>query len=370
MKVAILGIKTFPAFAGADRVVEKYLENADKSDEFFIYLSFIDNKYKLTDRDNLHFIYVPTIPSKYFKAFIFFFLSSVHFLLKGKFNIAHIHNSDFGIFNFIIFLKRRTKIIATFHGNPYQREKWSYLAKLYLRLSEKFFLRFSDILTTVAESKIEEVPEKYRNKIVYIPNGIDNSDEIYKDNNDFFIPFIRSSEYIVFACGRLDSTKGLHYLIDAFVETNYDLKLVIVGDFSHDKIYSENIYFKIKNDNRIIVYPELLPKSSLFALIKNSKFFVFPSEVEAMSMMLLEVISLKVPVICSDINENISVVGMNYKYLFKAKSTQSLREKIDQMMMDQNTKSVADELLIKIRTKFDWKTIASQYQNLYKRLFD
>jgi glycosyltransferase involved in cell wall biosynthesis len=372
MKIAILGIKTYPAIAGADRVVEKLIENLENSNEFYIYLSSVDNKRRLSNKDNLHFIYLPTIPSKYLKAFVFFSLSTIHFLFKGKYDIAHIHNSDFGIFNFFIWLKRKTKIIATFHGNPYLRDKWGIIAKTYLKISEKFFIIFSDILTTVSESKIDEIPSSYKHKIIYIPNGIDNLED-FKFNDNFLDDNITKFnlapfKYIVFACGRLDPTKGLHIILDAYSRIKVDIPLLIIGDFNHHKKYSKSILDKIKNDNRIFVYNKLLPKESLFKIIKHSKFFIFPSLIEAMSMMLLEVISLKVPVICSDIKENISIVGPNYKYLFKSNNVQSLIEKINELLSDPDIDTITSSLYENVKEKFDWKKIAFQYQNLYLKL--
>ena len=49
-------------------------------------------------------------------------------------------------------------------------------------------------------------------------------------------------------------------------------------------------------------------KEKLFNYIKYSKLFIFPSSYEAMSMMLLEAASLKVPTICSDISANKAIL--------------------------------------------------------------
>lgn len=369
MKIAILGVKTFPALAGADRVVEKYIENAETSDIFYIYLSKVDNEEKLNCNQNLHFIYIPSIKQKHAKAFIFFFLSSIHFLFKGHYDVAHIHNSDFGLFNLLIWLKRKTKIVSTFHGNPYLRDKWGFLAKNFLKISEFFFLRFSDKLTTVAESKILEVDEKFRSKLVYIPNGIDLLDKnaLKAIDNEELLNLEKKS-YLMFACGRLDPTKGLHHLIEAFSQINTEVKLLVVGDFSHDVNYTKMILEQVSLDDRIILHMKLMKKNNLFYMVNNSKFFIFPSEIEAMSMMLLEVISLNVPVICSDIIENLAVVGDNYKYQFKNKDAIDLKNKINEMLSEEDLVITANQLFHKVKEEFNWSKIANQYQSIYKQL--
>ncbi|HEY5124855.1 MAG TPA: glycosyltransferase family 4 protein [Ignavibacteria bacterium] len=368
MKISILGIKTLPANAGADRVVENFLENSSNNNQFTIYLSRVDNNQKLKCTDSRIYIYIPTINSKYLKAFIFFLLSSLHFLIKGRCDIAHIHNSDFGLFNILIWFKRKTKIIGTFHGNPYQRDKWNILAKLYLKISEYFFIRFSDFLTTVAESKIQEIPEKYRNKIIYIPNGI-NADNPLSNNINLNDYGLLAKEYILFACGRLDKTKGLHHLIKAFQVLNLPLKLFVIGDFSHDKNYVLELEKLINNDDNIICYRQLFPKEELNFILKNCRMFVFPSEVEAMSMMLLETIALNVPFVCSDIPENISIVGKDYKYLFENKNSVDLRNVIQLALNDKNILKEIENLYNKVKTRYNWKIISSDYNLLYEKIF-
>jgi len=365
MRIAILGIKTYPAFAGADRVVENLINNFSNSNEYYIYLSSIDNIKHLECSKNLHFIYIPTVESKHLKAFIYFLFSSLHLFIKGKYDIAHVHNSDFGLFNLILKLKPKLKVLSTFHGNPYQRNKWSSFAKFYLKISEFFFIRFSDHLTTVAESKLNEMPSKYLTKVTYIPNGIQIGEQ--KLEKVTLPQEIQNNinKYILFACGRLDSTKGLHHLINAFNSIETDLKLVIIGDFNHDLQYSSIIFNSINLNQNIIVFNRLFDKNTLNLIIASSFMFVFPSEIEAMSMMLLEVIAQETRLICSNIPENIAVVGHDYPYLFTNKNSFDLSQKILNMIDDPQTTRLKQKLYEKIITEFNWEKISKQYEKLY-----
>ena len=364
MRIAVLGIKSLPAKAGADRVVEKLLENYSRSNEYYIYLMNNGNGQKLSCDNNLHYIYMPFFGGKHLKAFSYFFFCSLHYLFKNKYDVAHIHNSDFGLFTNLIKIKRNAKIIGTFHGDPYLRAKWSRFAKQFLIMSEYFFIKNADLLTTVARSKVQKI--NGRKKIVFLPNGLEKNTN---DNNDpEFVEKtfgVKKHDYFLFACGRLDSTKGLHHLIDAYMQGDFDHPLLVIGDFSHDKMYSKKIEAVASRNKNIILKKELLSKEDLLNTIKNAKIFVFPSEVEAMSMVLLEAISCSVPVICSDIEENIDIVGTDYKYRFQNKNASDLLEKINSAINDEQLDSCVTKLHVKVEKDFDWKEIAEKYEQLY-----
>lgn len=360
MKIAILGIKTLPAYGGTDRVVEKLLEHLTTEDDYYVYLTS-DNKVKLTLSENIHLILIPYIKGKHIGAFSYFLLCTLHYLFIGRYDIAHIHNSDFGLFCALLKLKRRVKVIGTFHGNPYERKKWGRFAQYYLRLSESFFLRYCDRLTSVSKRK-----NASKNNIVYIPNGMENTNNLVgKSNFPYESYCLVKGDYILFACGRLDSTKGLHLLLNAYLEDGIKNKLLVVGDFNHDADYSMRIE-NLKSDYpNIILHKSLLDKNTLIDVILNCKIFVFPSEIEAMSMMLLEVISCRKLVVCSNISENVEIVGEDYKYLFSLQKKGDLKQKLLSALEDKNYEPYIEELYRLCYSKYNWNTIAEKYREIY-----
>ncbi len=366
MKIAILGVKTYPALFGADRVVENLLNYFDTKNEYYLYLTTIDNKNKQRSRNNIHFIYIPTVNNKYFKAPIFFFLSALHAVIIGKYDFVHIHHSDFGLFNLIV--KLRYKIIGTSHGSAYLVEKWSKFAKLFLKISETLFLQTSNLITTVSKTQYESLKTKYNERIYYIPNGI-NAHENLHSEFDLSMLNVEPQKYYLFCAGRIDKTKGLHTLIDAYLNIRTDKKLLIIGDFNHDKNYSKFIFTKIDNNTNIVIQNRLFSKPELYHILKNCFAFIFPSEVEAMSMMLLEAISLKAPVICSNIPENIAIVGEHYRYIFENKATMDLKRILEEIEQNGVDFKVVEDLYQKVLKEYNWNKIAKEYETLYLKLY-
>lgn len=368
MNVAILGIKALPATAGADRVVEKLLENFSSEHEYWIYIRK-DTPGARTCAGNLHFVHVPALRGKHLGAFSYFWMCCLHYLLKGRYDLAHVHNSDFGLFVPLLRLKRNVPVLGTFHGDPYTRQKWGRFARAYLRVSERAFVASCHRLTSVSRFKGEGRGLNGTRRIDYIPNGVDPYWEApLQAAFDFGGRGLSPGSYLLFACGRLDPTKGLHRLLDAYLGGSWEEKLLVVGDFSHDPAYARSILARIEGREDVVVVRELLPRDVLLNVLRSCRAFVFPSEVEAMSMMLLEAVSCKARVVCSDIPENLEVVGSDYAYAYPADDSNALGERLRAALGDPRAEERAEALYARCMERFGWRSIAAAYEDTYRAM--
>ena len=357
-KIAFLGIKGLPSKGGADRVVEAIVNNL--SEEFDIYV-YCSNSYSIDyQSSNIKLIKLRNLRGKHLSSFSLFLSSAFHALLFKNFDLVHVHNTDAG---FIIpLLRLKYKVIGTSHGYPYKREKWSNLAKNFLKFSETIFFRFSNLITCVSKSISKELNDKYKKGIYFIPNGIDKPD--YVEDNSIFEKFaLKGKEYMCFAAGRIDPTKGCHILLEAFKNINIKINIAAIGDFSHKHDYSEKLYQMA--DGRVKFVPFIEDKKILFGIIKNAKIFIFPSIVEAMSMMLLEVAALGVPLICSDIPENEAVLENNTIY-FSSGNAEDLKRKIEFCFDNYNeVLKKASKTKKWVTKQYNWQSISEKYMNIY-----
>lgn len=368
MDIAVLGIKSIPAVAGADRVVEKLLENFSPANDYWVYIRK-DSRNAASCHDNLHFIQVPALRGKHLGSFSFFFLCCMHYLFKGRYDLAHVHNSDFGLFVPLLRLKRWIPVLGTFHGDPYTRAKWGRLARSYFHLSERFFVQFCDQLTSVSRFKDRGRGLWSERKISYIPNGVDSYWEESTSNVfDYDAHGLEPGNYALFACGRLDSTKGLHHLLEAWSDLAPKMQLLVVGDFGHDIEYSARMDQLMAETPGVVVYRDLLPRHALLDVLRRSRLFLFPSEYEAMSMMLLEAISCKTPVLCSDIPENLELLVEGYPFAHRSRDALSLRDALERWLEDESAAVWADELYERCMTEYSWKGIAREYERYYREM--
>jgi glycosyltransferase involved in cell wall biosynthesis len=357
VRVALLGIKTLPALAGADRVVEQFLDHASDTHEYTVYLVRDRDQPTLQCVGNRHYVYVPALRGKHTRAPSYFLSACAHYLLRGRQDVVHVHNSDFGVFIPVLRLRRGTLVVGTLHGDPYLRRKWGPIARRLLRLSEWVFMRSCDVVTSVAPRSDPS--------IVTIPNGFESGPE----SDAELPPEIRSLRdgFLMFACGRLDSTKGAHHLLAAYKKLADAPPLLVIGDFGHDPAYSARIDQAAAQDSRICVYRGLLKRAALFSALRRCSIFIFPSEIEAMSMMLLEAIASDRLVVCSDIPENVEVVGADYPFLFRSRDTADLERVLARALSVPDGRALASDLRKRVAAKYQWPAIAARYEQLYER---
>lgn len=371
MNIAVLGSKSLPAFAGADRVAENIVQHlpADGGNRYHVYVVRTPAQPRAFDfAPNVRVIPIPALAGKHSKATTFFFLSALHCALALRPDLVHAHDSAFGPFAWILrILRPRMPILGTFHGNPYERAKWSRFAKAFLRFSEAAFVRGCHALTTVARAKVAEVQARVKTPIEFIPNGVDPDPAIPRTGlaeQHGLVP----GQYLLFAAGRMDPTKGLHHLLDAYDRVRPGLPLLVVGGFDgHDRDYSDQLLARCRATEHVVLIPRLLTQPELFELVAGAKLFVFPSEIEAMSMMLLEVVSCGVPVLASDIAENVEVVGADYPWLFRNADAAHLAAQLARFLESGPGPEIA-ALRARCARDFNWTAIAARYLALYRRL--
>ena len=371
MKIAVLGSKSLPAFAGADRVAENIVQHlpADDGNRYHVYVVRTPAQPRAFDfAPNIRVVPIPALNGKHSKATTFFFLSALHCALVLRPDLAHAHDSAFGPFAWILrVLRPGLPILGTFHGNPYERAKWSRFAKAFLRFSEAAFVRGCHALTTVARAKVAEVQARVKTPIEFIPNGVDPAPAIPQTllaEKYGLVP----GHYLMFAAGRMDPTKGLHHLLDAYDRVRPGLPLLVVGGFEgHDRDYSDQLLARCRATAHVVLLPKLLTQPELFELVAGAKLFVFPSEIEAMSMMLLEVVSCGVPVLASDIAENVEVVGADYPWLFRNADAADLADKLARFLKTGPGPEIA-AVRERCAREFNWTAIAARYLALYRRL--
>jgi glycosyltransferase involved in cell wall biosynthesis len=201
---------------------------------------------------------------------------------------------------------------------------------------------------------------------MFLPNGVDADFDIDKETaldllaqND-----ARAEQLVLFAAGRIIPTKGCHYLIQAFQNVGTDSNLIIVGDTSQLPKYERKL--RELADNRVRFLPFISKKEVLFGLYSSAHLFVFPSTVEAMSMVLLEVSALGIPIICSDIPENRSVLS-EFALFFKSGDSDDLAEKLDWALQHpQEMQILAMNAQRRVHRVFRWDIIVRQYQAIYE----
>ena len=373
MKVAMIGHKVVPsrrggienvltclcpllAEAGVD--VTCYNRSSDKVENEYVDM-VVDNKYRGVTLKKAW-----TIDKRGISAMISSFTAAI-IATFSNFDVLHFHAEGPCAAMWIpkIFGKR---CVATVHGLDWQREKWSgSFASKYIKFGEKVMVKCADEIIVLSESAKAYFKETYNRETVLINNGIDKP--IIKQANKITEVYGLSSGEYICTISRLTAEKGLHYLIEAYNNIKTCKKLVIAGDTSDTDEYVASLK-QMAADNPNIIFTGFISGDLLKEIYSNAYIVVVPSDIEGMSLSLLEALAYGNAVLCSDIPEN-TLVTEDKAIHFKKSNVLDLTEKL-QILCDDEEKvekikvGVADFIL----SKYNWADVALATSNLYKRV--
>jgi glycosyltransferase involved in cell wall biosynthesis len=255
-------------------------------------------------------------------------------------------------------------VVVQTHGIEWKRAKWGWGMRNILRLCEIPSTMFPDAFVVTSISQQKYFKEKYKVDSVYIPPGVNNP--IYREPDLIKKIGLKGKDYILFAA-RLVPEKGAHYLIQAYNRLKTDLKLVIAGDAKYEDKYKNQLYNLAKGNNNIIFtgFVQGQLKEELFS---NAYLFVSPSEIEGLSVSLLEAMSYGNCCLVSDIPENSEAIN-EFGFSFRNKDIDDLCAKLDSLINGNNGTHFRKDLVMDYTLKnFSWDIITDKWEQLYLSL--
>jgi len=225
-----------------------------------------------------------------------------YYLLKGNFDIVHLHYPFFGGMESVWLAKKmfknKFKLVIHYHmkveGLPWYLE----ILRLPSRLINKSLFNLAEVITCASVDYIEnndfdEIYKNNKNKFIEIPFGVEV---------DKFVPDKTKMKQILYV-GGMDKAhyfKGVKVLLKAFAlleNQEYSLVLVGNGDLIPD-FRKQSIELKINNQ---VKFAENVDNDVLVKYYQESAVLVLPSinACEAFGVVLLEAMSCGTPVIAS-----------------------------------------------------------------------
>ena len=257
------------------------------------------------------------------------------------------------------------KCVATVHGLDWQREKWGKgFASKYIKFGEKVLAKYADEVIVLSQAAYDYFKETYNRETTIIHNGISRPER--KDAQIITEKYGLSKDEYISVVSRLTAEKGIHYLIDAYSKITTDKKLVIAGDTSDTDDYVRMLKEKAQG-NPNIIFTGFVSGDTLNEIYSNAYINVLPSDLEGMSLCLLESLAYKNALLCSDIPENTSVAEDRAVY-FKKGNIDDLAQKLQELCNNQTlVDSLRDGVDDFILNKYNWHDVAESTINLYRK---
>lgn len=280
-------------------------------------------------------------------------------IFYNRADIIHIHSGANSIWAVFLRMFGKRVFVSQF-AMDWKRDKWPWYGKL--------FYKFSNYLTAYVPNGVvfdniftkQYFEKKFSRQFYFIPYGSEVK-EITPDSAILSKLGVEAGEYFLFI-GRFIPDKGVHLLIKAFSEVVTNKKLILVGGSPNPNEYEKKI--RSTNDERIIFAGYVYGNDTNF-LIKNAYAYIQPSLIEGLSPVILTVMGIGTPLICSDIVENTFITGDNATH-FTSGSDSSLKERI-KYSLDNSTKinEMAATGRQDILKRFNWDSITKEYLNLF-----
>ncbi len=357
------GIPPKAGAAGSDKFAfELYPRIVQRGQDLIAYCRIYpgDTDIRLKEYKGVKLKYFKTVNKAGFDTLFHSAKATFDVIFHNTADVVHLHSGANSIWAILLRIAGKKVIVSQF-AMDWKRDKWPWYGKL--------FYRISNFITAYLPNKVvfdnvytkEYFEKKFGRLYNFIPYGSEvktppaNIDILNKIG-------LQSKEYFLFV-GRFIPDKGLHLLVEAFEKLETEKKLVLIGGSPNPSEYEQKI--KSTLDKRI-VFPGYVYGDDTNILIQNAYAYIQPSLIEGLSPVILTVMGLGTPLICSNIVENTFITKDNAIH-FNSGNAMSLNEKLQFAINNKNKLLCnAGKGQEDISLRFNWENITDQYIDLLK----
>jgi glycosyltransferase involved in cell wall biosynthesis len=307
--------------------------------------------------NGMRVVRLPTIQSKHLETLIHTFLSTLHVLTQPC-DIVHYHALGPALFSFIPRLVGK-KTVVTVQGLDWQRKKWGRIASAVLRLGDRAAVSLPSTTMVVSRTLQQHYWKNYGAATSYVPNGgllreLPFPEKIFEWN-------LEPGKYILFL-GRFSPEKGCHLLVEAYEQLATDVKLVMAGASSYCDDYSRNLRSHASEQIKIL---DWVSGEALHELLTHAMLFVLPSDLEGLSLALLDAMGAGLCVLTSDVAENRETVD-GAGFTFRRGDVTDLADRLRFLIANPAVREAAGQAAKRhIREHYQWKDIATEIERVY-----
>jgi len=308
----------------------------------------------------MRLVRLPTIRSKHLETVVHTFLSTIHALF-GDCDIVHYQCLGPALFSFLPRWFGK-KTVVTVQGLDWQRRKWGRIASAVLRLGERASIKLPDTTMVVSRTLQEYYRSRYGAEAAYIPNGTTLRQP--KTFGRLGGWGLEPGNYILFL-GRFSPEKNCELLVQAYQQMDTPVKLVLAGGSSHSDSYVKRLRAQQSDRIRIL---DWVSGDALDELLTNAMLFVLPSDLEGLSLALLDAMGAGVCVLASDIPENRELVD-GTGFTFRSSDRADLERMIRLLVSEPDIrKAAARKAKERVWSHYQWGKVAREVESQYLAL--
>ena len=308
---------------------------------------------------------LPTIRTKHLETLLHTFFSTLH-VLTSRCDIVHYHALGPALFSFIPRLAGK-KTVVTVQGLDWQRKKWGRLASFVLQVGERAAATLPDHTIVVSRTLQKHFKDQHMAETSYVPNG--GVMRSWHEPEKILEWGLEPWGYILFL-GRFSPEKGCQLLLDAYAKLKPGLEsrlepnvqLVMAGAASYCDEYSRRLREQAGDRIKIL---DWVCGEDLDELLTNAMIFVLPSDIEGLSLALLDAMGAGLCVLASDIPENREAVE-DAGFTFQRGNAEDLADRLRFLIANPAVREAAGEAAKRrIREHYQWSNVAAETERVY-----
>lgn len=286
MRIAVIGIRGIPV---AYSTFETFIETLG--------INMVKRKHKITVYCRRHYIkhpkpkyhginrlYLPSFESKHLSTFTHSLFSTLHACITRNYDVVFylgVGNTIFTIFPRIFGMKT----IVHIDGFDWEREKWGFFARKFLKLSVFLTNFFPNEVISDNIVMIDYYKKTFEKSIINIPYGYFTAktsgiEKLLKKHN------LEKGKYLVWV-GRIVPENNLDEFIYAFSKAKPKIKGLIIGDDLFDSIYKRKMT-KLILENPQLIRTGFIAHDDVLTLVANSYAYVETKRNGGTQMALIE----------------------------------------------------------------------------------
>lgn len=255
-------------------------------------------------------------------------------------------------------------------GMEWKRSKFNPLLKVLLKMCEKLAVFWSDEIVADSKEIKRYFDSRYSTNVQFIPYGAKPISEKISWDSEKLPERIKGvtpnpSYWLVVA--RLEPENNIHIILEAYVKSNVEKPLLVVGNFSSPK-YKATVMDIVnqKPEKQVIFAGGIYNPESLNMLRQNCFGYVHGHSVGGTNPSLLEIMTMKTVILAHANPFNREVCGDSVVYFDDSDDLRAKMETVDANIED--FVELKEKSYQRVKAEYCWDTVIDKYNSMFDEL--
>lgn len=248
------------------------------------------------------------------------------------------------------------------HGHEWQRSKYSPRQQKILKVMERYTAHSNRHLLMCSDAQTRYFAEHYKVEAYTMPTAVDLPAAEPASQSDILQRYgLEHGKYFLYM-GRLVQDKNPDKLIRGFKAASHQsYKLVIAGSNDAMPQYVSFLH-DLAAGEEDIVFTGAVYGADKDALLRGAYMFCLPSTIEGLSIVLLEAMSYRLPVLASDIEANREVLEKDKALWVRPENVMDIKDSVERAIASPSLlESFREYNYRKVADKYTWDRVTHRY---------